>query len=353
MKQQWLRSTVRDLQLYYVPDIRNSPLRMDTNTNPLGENPACRKALEECMSMDLEQYPSTYGDGLRQELASVYGKHMDNFVVGNGSDEVLDIICKTFMEPGGKIVMAYPSYSLHGWFGQINGGSYAEVDLKEGFQLDVDKMLKTKGDLAIICTPNNPTSNSFQREDVLRLVEESDRPVVVDEAYGEFAPQGSSFIPLVDKYPNLIVCRTFSKAYALAGVRIGYSIANKEMALAMQKVKLPYSLNKISEHVGIKVLRDQDFVRRTVEVVNGERKRLNDGLAKLGFGPYPSQANFIMFKCPVNSGEFVKRLAAKGVLIRDFGKKRLLDNCARTTIGTREQNDKLLEKMAEVMKEWR
>ena len=97
MEQRWIRSTVRDLQLYYIPDIRNSPLRMDTNTNPLGENPACKRALEECMGMDLEQYPSTYGDGLRNELASLYRTHADNIVVGNGSDEILDIIFKAFM----------------------------------------------------------------------------------------------------------------------------------------------------------------------------------------------------------------------------------------------------------------
>ncbi|MFA5313280.1 MAG: histidinol-phosphate transaminase [Methanomassiliicoccales archaeon] len=353
MQKRWLRSTVKDLQLYYIPDIRNSPLRMDTNTNPLGENPSSREALEECASLDLGQYPSTYGDGLRRELADLYGTHQDNIVVGNGSDEILDIIFKTFMEPGGNVVMAYPSYSLHGWFGQINGGGSVEVDLKEGFQLDVDKMMDAKGNLVMICTPNNPTSNSFAREDVLRLVEGSDRPVVVDEAYGEFAKPGSSLIPLVDKYPNLIVTRTFSKAYALAGMRIGYSIANKDLTLAMQKVKVPYSLNKVSELVAIKAVRNQDFVRRSVDIVNGERRRLEDGLSSLGFNVFPSQANFILFKSPKDSAELVRRLGAKGVLIRDFGRKRLLENCARTTIGTREQNDVLLGRMAEVMKEWR
>lgn len=326
---------------------------MDTNTNPLGENPAVREALAEGASLGLEQYPSTYGDGLRRELASFYGLRKENFVVGNGSDEILDIIFKTFMEPGGNVVMAYPSYSLHGWFAQVNGGGAVQVDLREGYQLDVDGMLDAKGDLVIVCTPNNPTSNSFMKEDVLRLVSESDRPVVVDEAYGEFAPAGSSFIPLVEDFENLIVTRTFSKAYALAGMRIGYSIANKDLTLAMQKVRVPYSLNKISELVAIKALRDQDFVRRTIEVVSSERKRLEDGLSALGLEVFPSQANFILFKCPMGSDVLVSRLREKNVLIRDFGNKRLLKDCARTTIGTREQNDILLEKMAEVVKECR
>ncbi|OPY32424.1 MAG: Aspartate aminotransferase [Methanomassiliicoccales archaeon PtaU1.Bin124] len=350
MDRKWLRSTVTDLQLYYNPNIQGSPLRMDTNTNPLGENPACKQALKECLDMDLEQYPSTYGDKLRQELANFYNLHRDNFVVGNGSDEVLDILFKTFMEPGGNVVMAYPAYSLHGWFAIVNGGGAVEVDLKPNFQLDVDAMLRAKGNLVIVCTPNNPTSNTFKKDDVLRLVEESKRPVVVDEAYGEFA--GESFIPLVDKYPNLIVTRTFSKAYALAGMRIGYAVSNKEMTLAMQKVKIPYSLNKVAEHIGVKALQDQEFVRKTVSVVNSERKRLEKGLTDLGFHVFPSEANFILFRCPRDSAETVKRLAVKHVLIRDFGKKRMLENCARTTIGTREQNDELLLRLGEVMKEW-
>lgn len=350
MQQKWLRSTVKDLTLYYNPDVRGSPLRMDTNTNPLGENPACKEALEDCLDMDLGQYPNTYGDDLRRELAKFYGVHMDNVVVGNGSDEILDIIFKTWMEPGGNVVMAYPAYSLHGWFAQINGGGAVQVDLKSDYQLDVDGLLNAKGNLVIICTPNNPTSNTFHKDDIVRLIEGSDRPVVVDEAYGEFA--GESFIPLVDKYPNLIVTRTFSKAYALAGMRVGYSIANKELTLAMQKVKVPYSLNKVAEHVAIKAIQNQDFVRRTVEVVNRERKYLENGLTELGFHVFPSEANFILFRCPKDSGELVKRLGAKHVLIRDFGTKRMLENCARTTIGTRDQNDFLLEKMTEVVKQW-
>ena len=130
-------------------------------------------------------------------------------------------------------------------------------------------------------------------------------------------------------------------------------MANRELTLAMQKVRVPYSLNKVSEHVAIRVVQDQDFVRRTVGIVNAERGRLEDRLKDLGFLVFPSEANFILFRCPMDSGELVKRLGAKNVLIRDFGKKRRLENCARTTIGTREQNDRLLVAMEEVVREWR
>jgi histidinol-phosphate aminotransferase len=324
---------------------------MDTNTNPLGENPACKQALLDCGRMDLGQYPSTYGQNLREALAELYRLKVENFVVGNGSDEILDIICKTYMQPGGRLVMAYPAYSLHGWFATINGGSSVEVDLDEDFQLRVDAMLKAPGDLVVICTPNNPTSNLFRADDVRSLLEQSKRIVVVDEAYGEFA--GESFIPLVNKYENLVVTRTFSKAYALAGLRIGYSIANPDLTLDMQKVRVPYTLDKVSEHAALLALKHQDFVSKAVHIVRSERSYLHKGLADLGLRPYPSDANFILFRCPFDSAEFIKRLAAKNVMVRDFGKKRLLKDCARTTIGTREQNDVTLKAMAEVIGEWR
>ncbi len=130
---------------------------MDTSTNPLGCNPAGGKAVAECAGMDLDQYPSTYSDGLRDELARFYGLRRDNFVVGNGSDEMLDILFKTFMEPGETVITAYPAYSLHGFFVRINGGKVTQIDLDDDFQLDVEGINSAKGKMVIICTPNNPT----------------------------------------------------------------------------------------------------------------------------------------------------------------------------------------------------
>jgi histidinol-phosphate aminotransferase len=344
------RPYIEGLSPYYDPRPGRA-LRMDTNTNPLGENPVCQQALRECAGMELGQYPSTYGTKLREALADLYRLRPENFVVGNGSDEILDIICKTYMQVSGRLVMAYPAYSLHGWFATVNGGTSAEVDLDDEFQLRVDAMLEAPGDLVILCTPNNPTSNLFRPDDVRSILEQSRRVVVVDEAYGEFA--GESFIPLVNEYENLIVTRTFSKAYALAGMRVGYSVANPELTKDMQKVRVPYTLDKVSEHAASLALGQQDFVRRAVEVVRRERPHLHKGLEDLGLMPYPSDANFILFRCPFDSAEFVRRLATKDVMVRDFGRKRMLKDCARTTIGTREQNDITLEKMAQVVGEWR
>ncbi|HTY47655.1 MAG TPA: histidinol-phosphate transaminase [Methanomassiliicoccales archaeon] len=345
MKEEWQRSTVRDIPLYYNPKV--SGLRMDTSTNPLGANPAAKEALRECLEMDLNQYPSPYSDGLRNGLASLYKLDPDNFVVGNGSDEALDIAFKSFLEPGETVIMPYPSYSLHSYFAKVNGGKASTVDLDPDFQLDVDALCKANGKMLILCTPNNPTSNLFRRKDVVELLERRDGPVIVDEAYGEFA--GKSFIPEVEKFENLIVTRTFSKAYALAGMRIGYAVSNKEIAGVMQRIKIPYSLNRVSEAVAIKALQHQEFMKRSVRVVNEGRKQLETGLRELMFDVYPSQANFILFRTPLKSSRLVEELAKRGVMIRDFGRMRRLEDHVRTTIGTREMNDALLTKLREVI----
>lgn len=350
MKLEWQRSTVRDIPLYYNPKV--SGLRMDTSTNPLGANPAAKEALKECMEMDLNQYPSPYSDGLRGALGELYSLPPEDFVVGNGSDEALDIIFKSFLEPGETVVLPYPGYSLHSYFVKVNAGKAMFVDLRDDFQLDVERLNRAKGKVLLLCNPNNPTSNTFRHQDIEAVINGvPDRIVVVDEAYGEFA--GKSFIPELQDYDNVIVTRTFSKAYALAGMRIGYAVSNPDLAGVMQRVKIPYSLNRVSETVALKALKDQEFVRHSVKVVNEGRKQLHDGLSRLGFEVFLSEANFILFKGKIDHRLLVERLAKKGVMIRDFGDKRRLENCVRTTIGTEGMNRLLLDKMAEVLRECR
>jgi histidinol-phosphate aminotransferase len=348
MKQDWVRSTVRDIPLYYNPKVK--AVRMDTSVNVLGPNTIIREVLEKAKELDLNQYPTPYSDKLREALARKYGLDADNFVVGNGSDEALDIIFKSFMEPGQTVAAPYPSYLLHGFFAKVNGGKFVTADLGHRFDLDPDALLKAGGKIIILCTPNNPTGNSFDHRAVEKVVEEHDGPVVVDEAYGEFADR--SFMTRVQEFDNLIVTRTFSKAYGMAGLRVGYMAASRPMADVMQRVKVPYSLNRVSEMAAVAALSNPEYVRKAVQLVRSQRDRLSWGLESLGFRPFPSHSNFILFKCPHPSAEVVKRTADKGVLIRDFGRMRMLEDCVRTTVGTPELNDLLLSKLGEVMREW-
>ncbi len=346
----WTRPSVRGLQPYYNPMVEDR-IRMDTSTNVLGSNPAATTLLNSIRDVDLNQYPSTYSDDLRKELAALYGLEPDNFVVGNGSDEILDIIYKTYLSFDENVVLHYPTYSLHDFFAHINGTGVTQVDLDEEFQLDTENMLSKPGKLLVLCTPNNPTGNALRRDDVLHMIESWKGPVLVDEAYGEYAKD--AYLPLVTEYDNLIVTRTFSKAYALAGMRVGYCAASEEMADEMMRVKIPYSLNRVSEMCAIAALKDQGFIRRSVDVVDRNRVPLMRGLEELGFEVFPSQSNFIMALSPVPADTLISGLRDKGVLIRDFSTKRRLENCVRTTIGDEELNAILLEKAREVIEECR
>ena len=340
-----MRSSTRKFEKYYNPQLHGE-IRLDTNTNVLGSNPAASEFLKH-LDIDLNGYPNTYSDGLRGALAELYGLEADNFIVGSGSDEMLDVSFKTFTEWGDTCVSPTPSYTLYNYFVEMNGGKAVNVDLDENFQLDVDAMLKPKAKIIIMPSPNNPTGNCFRTKDIEEILNRSEGIVIVDEAYGEYAKD--SMVKRVNEFDNLIVLRTFSKAYAMAALRVGYAIASRPVADMMTSVKIPYSLNMISELAAIEAVKDQEFVRRSVELVTKERPYLDAGLKKLGFVTYPSDSNFILAKSPIDHAKLVSGLKEKGILIRDFGTKRRTENCVRPTVGTRELNDLLLKRIGEVI----
>ena len=340
-----MRGTTRDFVRYYNPKL-NGEVRLDTNTNVLGSNPAAEKYLRE-HTWDLNGYPNTYSDGLRGALAELYGLETDNIIAGNGSDEMLDVVFKTFTDMGDDSVVPVPSYTLYDYFVKLNGGKVREVDLTEDFQLDVDAMVKQKAKIAIMPSPNNPTGNCFRKKDIEEVLSRFDGIVVVDEAYTEYADE--CFINRVEEFDNLVVLRTFSKAYAMAALRVGYAATNKKLADMMLCVKIPYSLNMVSEGAALAAVKDQDFIRRSVSMVKEQRPKLDAGLRKLGFETFPSDSNFILARSPIDHKVLVDGLKERGVLIRDFGSKRRTENCVRTTVGTEELNKLLLEKAEEVI----
>lgn len=340
-----MRETTRNFEVYYNPKL-NGEIRLDTNTNVLGSNPAAEKYLAE-NRWDLNGYPNTYSNGLREALGELYGLDKDNFIAGNGSDEMLDVTFKTFTNWGDNSVVPVPSYTLYDYFVEMNGGKAHEVDLTEDFQLDVDEIVKQDAKVAIMPSPNNPTGNCFRQKDIEEILSRFNGIVVVDEAYAEYADD--AMIRRVDEFDNLVVLRTFSKAYAMAALRVGYAAANKKLADMMMRVKIPYSLNMVSEGAAIAAVKDQDFIRRSVEMVREQRPKLDAGLRKLGFETFPSDSNFILARAPIDHKELVQGLKERGVLIRDFGAKRRTENCVRTTVGTAELNAILLEKAEEVI----
>lgn len=340
-----MRETTKDFTIYYNPKLHGE-IRLDTNTNVLGSNPAATKYLAE-HAWDLNMYPNTYSDNLRTALAELYGLEQSNFIAGNGSDELLDITFKTFTNWKDNSVVPVPSYTLYDYFVKLNGGRAIEVDLTDDYQLDVDEMVKQDAKIAIMPSPNNPTGNCFRTKDIEEILSRFNGIVVVDEAYTEYADD--SFIRRVDEFDNLVVLRTFSKAYAMAALRVGYAATNKKLAEMMMCIKIPYSLNAVSEGAAIAAIKDQEFIRKSVQMVREQRPKLDAGMRKLGFETYRSDSNFILAKSPIDHKVLVDGLKERGILIRDFGAKRRTENCVRPTVGTEELNNLLLSKMAEVI----
>lgn len=340
-----MRETTRDFVRYYNPKLHGE-IRLDTNTNVLGSNPAAAEYLR-THTWDLNGYPDTYSGNLRSALGKLYGLDPDTIVAGNGSDEMIDVIFKTFTNWGDNTAVPFPSYSLYDYFVKCNGGKAIMVELTDDYQLDVDALVRTKAKLTIVPSPNNPTGNSFRQKDVEDLISRFDGIVVLDEAYAEYA--GDGMISKVGEFDNLIVTRTFSKAYAMAALRVGYMASNPRLSEMMMCVKIPYSLNAVSEGAAVAAVEDQGFIKRSVDLINEQRPILMDGMRKLGFEVFPSDSNFVLARSPIDHTALVDGLKSKGIMIRDFGSKPRTENCVRPTVGTPELNALLLSKMEEVI----
>ena len=345
-----MRSTTRGLHTYYNPKV-GSELRMDTNTNVLGSNPAAAAYLRN-LKLDLNSYPNTYSDGLRDALAGFYGLQRENFVAGNGSDEMLNTCFTTFTETGDACTVPVPSYSLYSYFVALSGSRMREAQLTDDFQLDVDAMLGRPDDrskILIMPSPNNPTGNCFRQKDIEEILSKHSGLVILDEAYSEYA--GRTMADRVDEFDNLVVLKTFSKVYALAALRVGYAVTNLKVADMLNSVKVPYSLNKISEGAAVAALGDQAFVKKSIAFVLDQRPKLAAQLKDLGFESFPTDSNFILARAPIDHKELIAGLKRHGVLIRDFGDKPRTGNCVRMTVGTADLNKVMTDAIVAVLAE--
>lgn len=354
MDRSFMRESVRGFEMYYNPVIAPGTLRMDTNTNVLGSNPAAIAALRS-LDIQLNGYPNTYSDGLRRALAERYGLDMGNFTVGNGSDEMLNTAYTAFAEPGRTVcTVPCPSYSLYSYFVGLASAPMREVMLDGDFELDVDAMVG-KGEendgIIIMPSPNNPTGNCFRQKDVEEILAKHRGLVILDEAYSEYARR--TMVPRVEEFDNLVVMKTFSKAYAMANLRVGYAVSNRRVSDMLNAVKVPYSLNTVSETAAIAAVGDSEFVERSVSIVESQRPVLASRLRTLGFEPFPSDSNFILARSPIDHAELVEGLKKRKVLIRDFGSKKRTENCVRMTVGTPELNDVMLSAIEDVLSEAR
>lgn len=339
-----VRENLLSLKPYYKAPLEGNPLRLDQNTNLSEPNPAL-------LTVDVEdlhpaQYPTRDGEPLQEALASKHGLAPEQIVLGNGSDELLDIITKTFLDANDTLQVPAPSYSLYPFYATLQGANLDEVPLTSKFQLNVEAMLATNAKVTILASPNNPTGNHFRDEDIEALLAR-DGIVVVDEAYMEYG--GRSWISRVNDYPNLIVMRTFSKAYGLAGLRVGWLAANPELAAQLLLVKPPFNLNLFSEQVAIAALAETTWLQAHIDTVTEERERLAMQLKKRGFRCHSTDANFILTDPPLDAGIIHSGLQQRGILIRTFPGKPGLDGKVRFGIGQPAHTDALLEALDEVL----
>ena len=337
----WTRAEVRELKPYYKAPLEGDPLRLDQNTNLRGPNPAI--ATVDARKLDAAQYPSRDADGLLDALAAFHAIPPEHFVAGNGGDELLELLVKAFGEAGSTLAVPAPTYSLYPGIAKGAGLRFKAVPTKGGFAtLDVEALAATKPRMVWVANPNNPTGARYNGGDLERLLAAIDGVVLVDEAYIEYAGLKHSLLKRVEEFDNLVVLRTFSKAYGLAGLRIGYLAANLELATRLRLVKPPFNVNVYSEAVAVAALDGQEWVDEGVAAVRAERERMASGLKGLGFRVHPSEANFLLTDPPIDAGELLLALRKAGILARTFPTTAGLGRTIRFTVGEPRHTDRLL-----------
>ena len=301
--------------------------------------------------IDPRVYPKEGEINLRQSLGRYVGLPSDFTIVGNGSDQIIDLILRSFLRKDDIAVSIAPTYSMYKWSANHLRIKYLEVPLKEDFSLDVDKIIessKGKKGICIICSPNNPTGNQFEIDDIVALIENFPGIVLLDEAYVEFSKE--SLVRLVKKYENLIVTRTFSKAFGLAGVRMGYALSDPKISTIISEyAQLPYSLNCIALRLSLKVLDIIDKFKESIKRLKEERAKLSERLNTIkGVKAFRSDANFILFTVKKPYEEVFDRLLSKGVLVRKINTVLNLKGCLRSTVGLPDMNNSFIEALKSI-----
>ena len=298
------------------------------------------------------RYPDPLQWKLKQAISTLKGIAPEHIFLGNGSDEAIDLLLRIFCEPGADhIITLPPTYGMYRVSADISNVAVKEIPLRPGlFQPDTDAVLAAAdahSKLLFICSPNNPTGNSIRPELIRELAKGFPGIVVVDEAYIDFSAQESA-IRLLPEYPNLVVLQTFSKAWGMAGIRLGMAFASEEIIGYFNKVKPPYNINQLTQEAALKALDRQEAQEAQVQQLLGQRTLLQQYLGGLPFVEriYPSDANFLLVKVEDPTGIY-NYLVDRGIIVRDRSRVTLCEGCLRITVGTPEENERLFRALVE------
>ncbi|SHE74498.1 histidinol-phosphate aminotransferase [Thermoanaerobacter uzonensis DSM 18761] len=345
-----VREEIKGFKNYEVHSI---PYRykMDANEVPFELPEEVIKNIQEIVkSSQVNVYPDPTAEKLKEELARYLKVVPTNIFVGNGSDEIIHLIMLAFINKGDVVAYPYPSFAMYSVYSKIAGAVEIPVKLEEDYTYDMGSFTevieKYRPKLMFLCNPNNPTGSVIEREDIIKIIQKSNGIVVVDEAYFEF--YGNTIVDSINKFENLIVLRTLSKAFGLAGLRVGYAVANENILKYLNLVKSPYNINSLSQVIALKVLRT-DVLKERINYILEERERLIKELGKIPcVKVYPSKTNFILVK--FKDADYVyKGLLERGILVRDFSKVEGLEGALRITVSSREANDYLINRLKELL----
>lgn len=314
-------------------------IKLNTNENPYPPSPKVVQSLRKAVGDPLNLYPDPVCLDLRKAISKLYQVPVEQTIVCNGSDETLRMILETFLEHGDKVVYPYPSYPLYKTLTEIHCGKSVVVPLTEDY--DLPKWNTSwQGKILFIANPNSPTGGVFSNKKISQICEQFKGIVVLDEAYVDFAE--SSGLSLLSRYSNLIVSRTVSKSYSLAGMRVGFAMASEELIASLYLIKDSYNVNRISQIAAKAALEDRDYFQKTREKIIQTKKRLITELEKLGFTVYKSDANFVFTSPPDGDGKTLYRYLKKEKILVRFWDLPRLRHAVRITIGTDKEIDSLI-----------
>lgn len=328
----------------YTPGEQPPPgsrvVKLNTNENPYPPSPEVMKVLHGFEGEWLRRYPDPMALMAREAAAEVYGVPADWVMAANGSDEMLALLARAFLEKGRKIAYPMPTYSLYVTLAEMQDAATVEVPYDEEYTLPVEGLLEVQADLTFVCTPNNPSATLAPARDLERLAAGLDGVLAIDEAYTDFADENA--LGLVSRHPNVIVLRTLSKGYSLAGLRVGFGVAQPGLLEGLFKIKDSYNVDAVALRLAAAALRDQAWMRANAERIKVSRAGLAAALETMGFRIWPSQANFILARPPRGDARYLyMELRDRGILVRYWDAPGVEDKI-RITVGTEEENQALL-----------
>ncbi len=341
---------VRDIVPYSVPSY-GCAIRLDGNESPFDLPEDKRQELFDKMrSIRFNRYPDSSCMELRTRLSHVTGVSVEGILIGNGSDELIQMLVETFTGKSSVVAVPSPTFSMYKIIAKTLGKKVVEVELDEDFDVDVAEFLKVikqyDPDLFFFASPNNPTANSFSKKRLEEIISSSTGIVVVDEAYFDYF--GKDMLPLLGRYPNLVILRTLSKV-GFAALRVGILLASPDIVSEINKVRLPYNMNSMSLMAASFALDNLELIKSNVMKVLEEKERLVTSLGKIkGVFVYPSDANFVLISVP-DSKKVFDELVKREILVRSLEGNKRLENCLRVTVGNSYENERLIEALSEIL----